>query len=132
MGGVILYTLKPVSKLENLAIEKKTVKKKDRQIYWDYLDSIVSNQAIYLDSDELSKPPFPNNNDSVPESVSFVQTGRTCILFFQGNKYLGYCVLTPALLKLKTTQGLSEKLIFFDLYNGLFLFHHSPRHIEVE
>lgn len=118
-GKVRLFKSCETSPLREGTLSKYRVKRKNRQIYWDLLDSLVASKAIYLDKDEILKPPFKIDPNSDPSTLKFVALGRSCLLLFQGNKIMSYCVKEPFVADMVDSPGKEEKLKFFQLYQLL-------------
>lgn len=118
-GKVKLFETYGFSFKSSVKVNKRRVKRKHREKYWSFLDSIIANKVIYFDKDELTKPSFPMVNDSINQNVEFIDHYRICIVVFKGNKYLGCSVRAPYNFDKPETPGIKDKLEFKNLYDEL-------------
>ncbi len=91
-GKVKLIESKFSLSLKNQVFKVNLVRRKDRILYWNTLDSLVANDLIYLNQNELA------DHDSIPtlqkpsNTQHRFETKRACVIFIQGNKILSQCL----------------------------------------
>lgn len=91
-GKVKLIETKTIGSLYNQKLEVKKVSRRKRETYWNFLDSLVLNNSIYLNRSELDSLSASVKKRKESDENHFVGGKRGCIILIQGNKILIQCL----------------------------------------